>query len=148
MLTYVAEQRATRCGHPSRETKMRPTILVAEPEPANALSTRKLVLETGKFNVLTAHSTKEALAILRAFPAVGAAVVVLDGAIDCRQVASAVKRTKRKVPIIALAPTAGRKCEEADHNLSSHEPEQLLDLARKLLGDPRKLNPQMRGGVE
>jgi hypothetical protein len=34
----------------------RPTLLVAESEPVEALSVRKLVLETDKFNVLTAHS--------------------------------------------------------------------------------------------
>jgi len=32
----------------------RPTFLMAEPEPEQALSTRKLVLETAKFNVITA----------------------------------------------------------------------------------------------
>jgi hypothetical protein len=36
-----------------------PTLLVAEPEPLEALSVRKLVLENAEFNVLTAHSRRE-----------------------------------------------------------------------------------------
>ena len=44
---------------------MRPTIMVAEPEPLQALSVRKLVLENAKSNVLTAHSTVEAIECLK-----------------------------------------------------------------------------------
>jgi CheY-like chemotaxis protein len=69
----------------------RPTILVAESEPLQALSVRKLVLESAKFNVLTAHSTEEALDILHMFPNVNAAVLVMDGCIDCELVAQSVK---------------------------------------------------------
>ena len=49
--------------------------MVAEPEPLQALSTRKLVLETGKFNVLTAHSTEEGIDLLRLFPNVDAIIL-------------------------------------------------------------------------
>ena len=37
----------------------RPTFIVAEPEPDQALSSRKILLETFKFNVITAHSEPE-----------------------------------------------------------------------------------------
>src|SRR4051812_48605380 len=55
---------AARVRHSSkleeaRPLMARPTLLVAEPEPEAALSVRKLVLETAKFNVLTAHSDEE-----------------------------------------------------------------------------------------
>jgi|SRR5579872_950086 len=53
----------------------RPTLLVAEPEPLQALSVRKLVLETGKFNVLTAHSTRESIDIFHMFPNISGAVL-------------------------------------------------------------------------
>ena len=36
----------------------RPTILIVEPEPNEALSARKLVVETAKFNVTTAYSER------------------------------------------------------------------------------------------
>src|SRR5690349_2301472 len=52
----------------SSTSMRRPTLIVAEPEPGQALSTRKLVLETAKFNVLTAHSTDEALDVFQSFP--------------------------------------------------------------------------------
>ena len=61
----------------------RPTLLVAEPEPSQALSVRKLVLETAKYNVLTAHSSREALDLFHLFPNVSMAVLVGDDGIDC-----------------------------------------------------------------
>ena len=49
-------------------TLPRPAFLVAEPEPEQALSTRKLLLETFKFNVITAHSERETIDLLHLFP--------------------------------------------------------------------------------
>lgn len=46
---------------------VRPIVLMAEVEPPEGLSARKLVLETGKFNVITAYSVEEALETLVAF---------------------------------------------------------------------------------
>jgi CheY-like chemotaxis protein len=117
----------------------RPTILVAEPEPSQALSVRKLVLETGKFNVLTAHSTREALDIVRLFPNVSTAVLVGESTIDCDKVASAIKTSSEKIPVIYLHGSLGGRCSFADHDLSSHEPQTLLELARSLFGDPREM---------
>ena len=54
----------------------RPTLLIAEPDPVQALSVRKLVMETAKYNVMTAHSTREAIDIFHLFPNVSAAVLV------------------------------------------------------------------------
>jgi CheY-like chemotaxis protein len=115
----------------------RPTILVAESEPLQALSVRKLVLESAKFNVLTAHSTEEAQDILRMFPNVNAAVLVMDGVIDCELVARSIKQVNTKIPIVATSARIAQKCENADHILSSHEPETLVALMRSLVGDPR-----------
>jgi len=115
----------------------RPTLLVAEPEPQQALSVRKLVLETAKFNVLTAHTTREALDLFHMFPNLSGAVLVMDTEMSCEPVAKAIKDTTSKIPIIALEQRIGGKCEYADHHVSSHEPEALLDLVRELFGDPR-----------
>jgi CheY-like chemotaxis protein len=117
---------------------VRPTILVAESEPLQALSIRKLVLETAKFNVLTAHGTDEALDIFHLFPNVNAAVLVMDGCIDCELVARSIKRVTSKIPIIATSARIAQKCEYADHILCSHEPEALIKLMRTLVGDPIK----------
>ena len=46
-----------------------------------ALSARKLVLETGKFNVLTAQSFREGLDLFHLFPNISAVIVMdLNGA--------------------------------------------------------------------
>jgi DNA-binding response OmpR family regulator len=119
----------------------RPTLLVAEPEPAEALSVRKLVLETAKFNVLTAHSTREAIDIFQSFPNISAVIVVEGKNIDCEAVAKTIKDAMPKLPVIALSGRAVSKFASADYNLSSHEPEQLLRLIRELLGDPRTVAP-------
>ena len=115
----------------------RPTLLVAEPESNQALSVRKLVLETGKFNVLTAHSTREGVDVFHMFPNISGAVLVGESSIDCEEVASAIKNATDKIPIIYLHGSVGGRCSWADHDLSSHEPEVLLELVRSLFGDPR-----------
>ncbi|HZU33412.1 MAG TPA: response regulator [Candidatus Angelobacter sp.] len=115
----------------------RPTLLVAEPEPSQALSVRKLVLETAKFNVLTAHSTREALDLFHLFPNINIAVLVSDPTIDCEGVGRSIKEMTDKIQIVVLSPRIGDKYESADFMLSSHEPEQLVNLVRSLAGDPR-----------
>ena len=115
----------------------RPTLLIAEPEPVHALSTRKLVVETAKFNVLTAHSTQEATEILRLFPKINLAVLVESREINCESIAKRIKSKTAKVPIIYLHSAIGAVCDGADHALLTGEPEELVMLLRSLLGDPR-----------
>jgi hypothetical protein len=72
----------------------RPCFLVIDREFPGSISTRKLVIETAKFNVLTAYSGKEAIEMITRFPAVSG--VVLDGGLEdvpCDEVAS--KRCNR-----------------------------------------------------
>ena len=119
---------------------MRPALLVAEHEPDSALSTRKLILETAKFNVITAHSMPEAEEALRLMaPGLGALVVTstLGPEDDCSSLAKSFKTTKPSAPVIYLSPTGFQHCRWADHQLSTYEPEKLLNLVRDLLGDPR-----------
>jgi DNA-binding response OmpR family regulator len=118
----------------------RPTLLVAEPEPAQALSVRKLVLETAKFNVLTAHSNREALDIFHLFPNISMAVLVGESGLDCDSIAKSIRSATEKVPIIFLTSRIAAKCEWANHSLQSGEPERLLETVRSLLGDPRELD--------
>jgi DNA-binding response OmpR family regulator len=119
----------------------RPALIVAEPEPPESLSTRKLVLETAKFNVITAHSTQEAIDTFNLFPNASAAVLVAGMEIDCAKVVNAIRDADPpgSLPIIALSPRIGFACEGADYILPSREPHALLELIRNLFGDPRKL---------
>ena len=116
----------------------RPTLLVAEPEPSQALSVRKLVLETAKFNVLTAHSSREALDLFELFPNVSMAVLVGDDGIDCDAIAKHIKGTSNKIPVVFLTARIGARCNHADHSIPTGEPETLLNLVRSVLGDARK----------
>ena len=97
------------------------------------ISTRKLVIETAKFNVLTAYSGKEALEIFKRFPAVSG--IVLDGGLDdvsCSDVALAAKRLQPKIPIIVIAAPGFNGCPEADYQLESFDPAKLLETLRGL----------------
>ena len=121
----------------------RPTVIVAEPEPGQALSTRKLVLETAKFNVLTAHSTDQALDTFQSFPNASCLIAVEGETVDCERILKFVRTIRDDVPLIALSPRHGFKYKSADHNLSSHDPEALVTLIRSLLGDPRQIDPSI-----
>ncbi len=118
----------------------RPTFLVAEPEPEQALSARKLLLETFKFNVITAHSEGETVDLLQLFPHVNA-LILHCGIPNFRTetVIQFVKTATPDLPVIALTPTE-REFAWADHVVHSHDPQELLQLVHRLFGDPRQ-NP-------
>jgi CheY-like chemotaxis protein len=116
----------------------RPTFLVAEPEPEQALSARKLLLETFKFNVITAHSELEAVDLLHMFPRIDALILHCGIPNFCAEnVIHFVKTTTPELPVIALTPTE-REYSWADHVVQSHDPQELLQLVHRLFGDPRK----------
>jgi peroxiredoxin len=116
----------------------RPTLLIVEPEPNEALSVRKLVVETAKFNVVTAYSASEAKELLRLFPKLDGTVVVAEIK-DCEQAVKAAKATNASMPVILLSANRNFRCDDAEYHISSHEPEELVGLLRSLFGDPRKV---------
>ncbi len=120
----------------------RPTFLVVEPEPGFALSSRKLVMETAKYNVITAHSWREARELFGRFPAVEAVIVTneVDEGVPCHEFVRHVKQQGPKLTVIVLTPNEHHCCEGADHIVRSHDPDSLLDLLRTLFGDPRPLD--------
>jgi CheY-like chemotaxis protein len=78
-------------------------FLVVEVEPAQGLSTRKLLIETAKHNVITAYSGKEGLETFDRFPNVNA--VVVDSQLkdmDCSELTAKIKKRSPKIPVIAL----------------------------------------------
>lgn len=92
------------------------------------------MLETAKFNVLTAHSTREATELFRLFPNSNAVVVAPGDGIHCETIVGHIKSLTKKVPVIGI------RCEDGDYTVPSYEPEELLHLLRDLLGDPRTLD--------
>jgi DNA-binding response OmpR family regulator len=112
---------------------IRPCFLVIDREYPGSISTRKLVIETAKFNVITAYSGKEALELFKRFPAVNG--IILEGGINdipCDEVTRQLKALQPKVPIIILDAPGCRGCPEADYHLQSFDPAKLLEILRGL----------------
>jgi response regulator RpfG family c-di-GMP phosphodiesterase len=111
----------------------RPTFLVAEPEPAESISARKLVLETDKYNVITAYSGTEAVELFNLYPNVHAVVVHADSrGVSAESLIDHVKNANPDKPVIMLSPIEGFRVRRADHHCSSHDPQALLQLLRRL----------------
>jgi DNA-binding NtrC family response regulator len=115
------------------------TFLIVESEPAQGLSTRKLLIETAKHNVITAYSGKEGLRMLERFPNVDAvAVDVTLEDIPCEQFVKEVEKRNPRVKIVGLSPNKVRfDCGQAKL-VDSHDPAELLKLLESL-GGPTKI---------
>ena len=113
---------------------VRPCFLVIDREHSGNISTRKLVIETAKFNVMTAYSAHEALAIIHKFPAIDGVVMdVASTEMPCEELVRGLKKVNPKAPVIAVkSPRSGPRCEGADHVLESFDPRELLGLLQKL----------------
>jgi CheY-like chemotaxis protein len=112
----------------------RPCFLVVDREFPGSISTRKLVLETAKFNVLTAYSGEEALDIVRRFPAIDG--VVLDGEMDdiaAEDVTRGIKQKSPRCPVVVICPPGFEDCPSADVQLESFQPVELLETLRDLM---------------
>lgn len=111
----------------------RPCFLVVDREYSGSISTRKLVIETAKFNVLTAYSGSEAVETLRRFPGVDG--VVLDAGLcdgGCDDLVNSLRRIQPKVVVIAVSAPGADNVPNADHQLESFDPRKLLALLEKL----------------
>jgi DNA-binding NtrC family response regulator len=111
----------------------RPCFLVIDREFPGSISTRKLVIETAKFNVLTAYSGKEALELFQRFPAVSG--IVLDAGLEdipCAELAGRLKTLQPDVPIIVISPPEFEACPHADYQIPSFDPASLLETLRSL----------------
>ena len=112
---------------------IRPCYLVVDRETSSGISTRKLIIETAKFNVITAYSSKEAIETLRKFPAIDG--IVTDAGMEdmsCDDLVKALKNLQPKIPIIVVCTPRNSACEHADHILESFDPRLLLALLEKL----------------
>jgi DNA-binding NtrC family response regulator len=113
---------------------IRPCFLVIDREFPGSISTRKLVIETAKFNVLTAYSGVEAREMFERFPAINGAV--LDAGIEdvpCNDLVHELKAKRPKLPVIVIGAPGCPECPEADFLLESFLPSKLLDILRGLM---------------
>lgn len=112
---------------------IRPCFIVVDREYAGSISTRKLVIETAKLNVLTAYSGAEAIETLQRFPNVNG-VVADTGTEDMPfdEMVRFLKEIRPTVPIIAINRPTSIGSRLADYELESFEPVRLLELLKKL----------------
>jgi DNA-binding NtrC family response regulator len=113
---------------------VRPCFLVIDREYSASISTRKLVIETAKLNVITAYSAQEAIETHERFP--GIAGVVLDAGIrdmSCCDLTATLKKANPKLPVVVICSPGTHECDGADYLLESFEPNRLLDLLRSLV---------------
>jgi response regulator RpfG family c-di-GMP phosphodiesterase len=107
-------------------------VLVVDAEFPGSISSRKLVIETAKFNVITAYSGLEAIETLERFPRVDAVVVnAEEHETPCAEV---VKRLKAIVPDIQIiASSAGGYDDCGAHfSVSKFDPAALLERLRSM----------------
>jgi CheY-like chemotaxis protein len=118
---------------------LRPCFLVVDNEYPGTISTRKLVLESAKLNVITAYSPEEAIKTLDRFPNVDG--VIVDTQIQGRSCFEVVKQMRRKhgdVPIVTVSPGGQDPCGEEQYHVSNFDPKQLLETLHKI--SPREMN--------
>lgn len=111
----------------------RPCFLVVDREYPGSISTRKLVIETAKLNVITAYSAVEALELLKRFPAVDGAVLDLgvnDMAVE--ELIAGMKEQQPGLPVVAIQAPGSGGCPEADYELDSFQPSKLLEILQRL----------------
>lgn len=112
----------------------RPCFLVIDREFAGSISTRKLVIETAKFNVITAYSSPEAIETLKRFPAVDG--IVVDAGINdmpCAELVKKIKSLPFRAPIIAIGAPMADYCNDVDHHLDNFNPARLLELLQSIV---------------
>jgi len=111
----------------------RPCFLVIDREFPGSISTRKLVLETAKFNVITAYSGREALETVQRFP--GLDGVVMDGELEdipSDDLARSIKQMLPGIPVVVICPPGGQLYPDADFRVDSFQPAELLETLRGL----------------
>ncbi len=114
----------------------RPCFLVVDRETSSAISTRKLVIETAKFNVITAYSSQEAVETLHRFPSLDG-VVTDSGMTDmpCQTLVEQLKAITPRIPVVVITTPRGDHCQGADHVVDSFSPKDLLSCLQKLFPD-------------
>ncbi len=110
-------------------------FLIVESEPGQGLSTRKLLLETAKHNVITAYTAREGGRMFNRFPNVD--VVCIDtelNDLDGYGLVEEIRSKNRDIKILALTPRIGAHYRWADEVVNSHDPAALLKCLERLGG--------------
>jgi hypothetical protein len=116
---------------------VRPCFLVVDREFAGSISSRKLVLETAKFNVITAYSFAEAKVMLDRFPRVDGVVLTMDREGQAEQFLVWTRAHHAQQKIVVTGP--GEVAEGlADSHIEGFAPDKLLRILRELFPEDAK----------
>lgn len=113
---------------------VRPCFLVIDREFPGSISTRKLVIETAKFNVITAYTAAEGIETLKTFPAVSG--VVLDDGVEgvvTDDLVHQIKTISPGLPVVVIASPDAAVCKHADFQIKSFEPAKLLETLKSIV---------------
>ena len=120
---------------------MRPCFLVLDQEYPGSISTRKLVIETAKLNVITAYSADEALETLSRFPDVDGIVIdTILGRRTSEQFIDEVLKIRRDIPIVTVSPGGNDPCGKEQYHVSNFDPRSLLDVLQQICDNDSQLN--------
>jgi CheY-like chemotaxis protein len=112
---------------------LRPCFLVVDRESYGNISTRKLLIETAKFNVITAYSSAESIAALQKFPNVDG--VVLDARptnLSCSALIVQLRNIRPDLPIVVVGNSEHHPCAGASAWTESFDPKELLIVLQQL----------------
>ncbi len=129
-------QVAGLCSINPRNAEMKSlVVLMIEMEQPEGLSSRKLIIETAKHNVLTAYNAEVGLDLLRRFPNVDLALVHSSLLQQHKDLLAQVKSLAPKVPIVLASPLKTERYPEVNYVVDSHNPQELLTLLSEYAPD-------------
>ena len=112
---------------------LRPCFLVIDREHSGTISTRKLVIETAKFNVITAYSGVEAIATLKTYPSLNGVVVDAGNSENpFGEHVQLLKKIKPGLPVIPVRGPHQAACDGCDYLIESFNPAALLERLQAL----------------
>jgi hypothetical protein len=112
----------------------RPCYLVVDREFPGSISSRKLLIETAKFNVITAYDGAEALNCLKRFPKVDGVVLNadLEGDGPTRKLISDLRGIVPKLEVIVVSAGGHIRHDQSEYSVDSFNPKELLDCLQSL----------------
>jgi DNA-binding response OmpR family regulator len=119
---------------------VRPTLIVLDRMMPHSLSNRKLVLEIGRFNVLTAYTAEEAYATAAKFRPDAFILDHIPSDDSSSELCECLKELYPKTPLIAVLPELQGDEEAvacADYVVKSQDAGELLALVIQVLGKPK-----------
>ena len=123
-----------------RATILCPTLLVLDRLKRGTISIRKLVLELGYFNVLTAYSTEEVYSTAEKFDVDAFVLDHIPGTNTGEEICEALKERHPEKPIFVVTQGSGgdnSAPQFADFQIFDNDPQDLLIAVVKLFGTPR-----------